>query len=445
MSRIFTYLTIIMVIVTPTWSQFLKAATLKTNSLNTIALKTDSLNTIALKDTLINDNAAKPRISEDIRLNIQDDLKSDYNDATIQTINTAAARKFDYILINKLTETASIALKTADYKSFITAQNAIDTKTWIARIAEGIDYSEISLSALIGASVDETDPNIATSAPPERLLASYPFSYDLRSAYPGCWSISYIRHQGQCGSCWAVAGATSLSDRTCTYKPFFWFLSIIQITKRSYSYQDPLECCSASVCGTGPNKGCNGGQLVGPFKYGVQTGIVTGENYGNTTNCKNYFLSPWAGTATAPSCKLYCTTSGYGKTYAADKRKISGYTVYSKNSIGSSGVAKAMQSAIYNRGTVSAYLDVYNDFFAYSQGVYTKSVGAVFKGGHAVRVIGWGSQSIINFGWFKIALGPYWIAANSWGTNWGINGFFYIRRGSNEVNIESYVVEGYVN
>jgi cathepsin B len=95
-------------------------------------------------------------------------------------------------------------------------------------------------------------------------------------------------------------------------------------------------------------------------------------------------------------------------------------------------------------------------------GVYHHTTGG-FLGGHAVKVIGWGTQSNT----------PYWLVANSWNTTWGMSGkddgesprvrlgvrsrdsperghdppfcvvgFFMIRRGNNECGIESGVVAG---
>ena len=347
-------------------------------------------------------------------------------------------------IINKPSLDFDSIIRASDFTNFVGAQNAIAEKTWIAKLATDFDYkSEAFLQSLIGAQIDQDDPNIASSAPTSRLLAAYPMSYDLRSVKPDCWSINYIRHQGQCGSCWAVAGATALSDRFCYKKPLFWFLASIQM-RRSFSYQDPLECCSAATCGTGHKKGCNGGYINGAYKFAKDTGIVTGENFGNNTNCKNYFLSPLSPTATAPACRLYCTTPGYSTLYSNEKYKISSYQVYSSQAIGTSGVISATMAAIYNRGSVTAFMEVYNDFFVYSTGVYVRSKSAVYKGGHAVRLIGWGFNLTIISGFFRIALGNYWIGANSWGQNWGINGYFHIRRGTNECKIESYVVEGYV-
>ena len=50
-------------------------------------------------------------------------------------------------------------------------------------------------------------------------------------------------------------------------------------------------------------------------------------------------------------------------------------------------------------------------------------------GGHAVRVVGWGVDSQSGL--------PYWTVANSWGEEWGMNGYFNFLRGSNECDCES--------
>lgn len=50
-------------------------------------------------------------------------------------------------------------------------------------------------------------------------------------------------------------------------------------------------------------------------------------------------------------------------------------------------------------------------------------------GYHAVRIVGWGEENHVK----------YWIVANSWGKDWGENGFFRILRNEYECSIESYM------
>ena len=48
---------------------------------------------------------------------------------------------------------------------------------------------------------------------------------------------------------------------------------------------------------------------------------------------------------------------------------------------------------------------------------------------HAVVIVGWGFDEETNT--------KYWVWANTWGKNWGENGFFRLQRGTDEFSIES--------
>lgn len=69
--------------------------------------------------------------------------------------------------------------------------------------------------------------------------------------------------------------------------------------------------------------------------------------------------------------------------------------------------------------------------YSFFLGVYQHVVGN-FLYKHAIRILGWGVENGT----------PYWLAANSWNTDWGDHGYFKILRGSNECGIESEVVAG---
>ena len=83
-----------------------------------------------------------------------------------------------------------------------------------------------------------------------------------------------------------------------------------------------------------------------------------------------------------------------------------------------------MKTWISTRGPLSACFTVYNDFFAYTSGVYHHVSGGV-AGGHCVCIVGYDDS------------GAFWICKNSWGTGWGESGFFCI--GYGECGIEGYV------
>ncbi|MCI4341662.1 MAG: C1 family peptidase [Thermoplasmata archaeon] len=64
-------------------------------------------------------------------------------------------------------------------------------------------------------------------------------------------------------------------------------------------------------------------------------------------------------------------------------------------------------------GPVVAAMDVYEDFFHYTGGVY-EPTSLVLEGSHAVAVVGYDQVQ------------KAWLCKNSWGTGWGEAGFFWI-------------------
>jgi len=78
-------------------------------------------------------------------------------------------------------------------------------------------------------------------------------------------------------------------------------------------------------------------------------------------------------------------------------------------------------------GSLVSGFEVYADIMQYRGGtVYTKA-SSELRGGHAVAVIGYGTQSGQ----------PYWLFANSWGKGWGEGGYGKIAISTNGVGFES--------
>lgn len=81
--------------------------------------------------------------------------------------------------------------------------------------------------------------------------------------------------------------------------------------------------------------------------------------------------------------------------------------------------------------TVGGFLSVIDPTthpLSFIAGVYDHTYGKLI-GYHLTKLIGWGTYNGVD----------YWQAVNTWGTNWGQNGLFKIRRGNNTVGIESRV------
>jgi len=222
-------------------------------------------------------------------------------------------------------------------------------------------------------------------------LANAPDSFDSRTQWPNCGSMTDIRDQRQCGSCWAFGAVEAMSDRICA------------VTGRDtrLSAQDVLAC---SNCGS-----CSGGYPSCAWEYYVNTGVVTEK------------CLPYTTTSTTPACTKKCTDASID--YNSDKHKGSKtYTV--------SGEAN-MKTEVSTNGPFEVAFQVYADFMSYSGGIYFHQAGG-YEGGHAVKLLGYGAEGGVN----------YWICANSWNTDWGEKGYFRIRRGTNECGIESQAWAG---
>ena len=70
---------------------------------------------------------------------------------------------------------------------------------------------------------------------------------------------------------------------------------------------------------------------------------------------------------------------------------------------------------------------VNEDFLTYKSGVYRHTTGGSL-GGHAIKVIGWGHESGLD----------YWLCVNSWNDTWGDKGLFKIQMGNCGINNEMH-------
>ncbi|WP_024875536.1 C1 family peptidase [Saccharomonospora piscinae] len=83
----------------------------------------------------------------------------------------------------------------------------------------------------------------------------------------------------------------------------------------------------------------------------------------------------------------------------------------------------AIKRHLYAHGPVTACLVVYDDLYHYTGGVYRHTTEET-SGGHCVALVGWDDDA------------GCWIAKNSWGRDWGEDGYLRIAYG--EAYIEDY-------
>lgn len=82
-------------------------------------------------------------------------------------------------------------------------------------------------------------------------------------------------------------------------------------------------------------------------------------------------------------------------------------------------------------GPIHAQFDIYEDFFWFDgeAGEIYKHTFGDKEGVHSVEVIGYGVSNGVK----------YWSIKNSYGEQWGNDGYFWMQRGDNSCGIESTI------
>jgi len=191
--------------------------------------------------------------------------------------------------------------------------------------------------------------------------------------------VTPVKNQGQCGSCWAFSSTGSLEGQT--------FKKTGKLTSLSESN---LVDCSAKQ----GNKGCKGGLMDQAFTYiKVNNGLDTEAAYPYV---------PKTRTCAFKSADVGATDTGFTDI--------------------TSGSESDLQAAVASIGPISVAMDAsHSSFQLYRSGVYNEPKCSSKRLDHGVLAVGYGEEGLI----FKK---HYWIVKNSWGTSWGMDGYFLLER-----------------
>ena len=268
--------------------------------------------------------------------------------------------------------------------------------------------------------------------------------------------LSDISDQGKCGSCWAWASTATLADRISlrTNNKLHPFLSplrmlLCDLDGKEWNIKYPefinYDSKLSHILSKNIGKiGCHGNTLVDAWRYLYTIGT-------NEKNClsyksKNrYDIVDYKNDDELPLCTLITGLEGdMCGNYSLEKqtgsefgeparffRAKSYYTIPGVTYQGGSDLN--IMSEIYKNGPVTAGIEVYTDFYTFNPKteIYENS-SEIRVGGHAIKIVGWGKQNGKKFWWI----------ANSWGKDWGIDGYFKMIRGKNNCKLESNVVAG---
>jgi len=195
-------------------------------------------------------------------------------------------------------------------------------------------------------------------------------------------SRTYVRDQGACGSCWAVAAVGALEMHA----------EALHGSTQPLSFEELVDCVpNPKRCGGGG--GCGGATAELAFQYVAEHGLSTADSY------KGY-LSGGDGKCRAAQ------TSSHKSTRSASWERLP------ENKL------DPLLEAVATRGPVVVSVDA-SGWSSYSSGVFDGcSQNATVN--HAVVLVGFGTD--------QESGKDYWLIRNSWGDSWGEAGHIRLQR-----------------
>ncbi len=246
--------------------------------------------------------------------------------------------------------------------------------------------------------LDSKGSDPGTPLSPLRDIKALPSSLDWRNNN-GTNYISSVKDQDTCGSCWSFAACGVVE-------------ALRKINGQTACGFDDLS--EQFIVSCDPNDlGCDGGYPDKVANFFMNTGAPD-------EACFAYAAED---SALGTPCSQRCND------WSSRLRKIASWSwVHNGLTPSNPGAVDTLKAALQN-GPLFTTMRVPYDFFAYKSGVYRHVIGPVV-GGHAVLLVGYDDAN------------SCFIIKNSWGPNWGENGFFRVAYSQcyNRVRFGNYTV-----
>jgi C1A family cysteine protease len=209
---------------------------------------------------------------------------------------------------------------------------------------------------------------------------------EVSTAPPASWDwrtknvVTPVKNQGQCGSCWDFS-ATETTESVCAIAGYPLTL---------LSEQQVLQCDTTDY-------GCNGGFPWTAYQYVIKAGGYDTE--------KEYPYTAEGGPS-SNDCQF-------------NKAKVYECAPTSWKYVEKNNDETTMQTFMAANSPLSVCVDA-ETWMNYQSGVI-KGAGCGKSIDHCVQAVGWQQVGSTNA----------WIVRNSWGTDWGMNGYLYVQLGVN--------------
>ncbi|CAI2373477.1 unnamed protein product [Moneuplotes crassus] len=268
----------------------------------------------------------------------------------------------------------------------VIAHNKDTTKTWKMGVNKFQDMTDEEFKIYFSLDITSDDEKCSATASPRINYngdTDENFSWrEIRMPH-SAKVVTPVKDQGHCGSCWAFSTIGAMESHF-----------LITTTKYAIMSEQQLVDCAGDF----DNHGCNGGLPENAFRYISENGLTFEGTYpyvGQDQKCK---YDP-----------LYKRITAKGPFVIEE------------------GNEEQLVESIRHAGPVSVAYQVVDDFRFYESGVYSSNDCENTKSdvNHAVLATGYGVETGLK----------YYEIKNSWGSDWGDEGFFKIERDQNMCGI----------